>query len=193
MHPTFRRGNSRLTLAVCGISLALFLGACERIKDQLGLSKTSPDEFSVVTRAPLTLPPDYRLRPPEPGAQRPQEISVQEQVKAALFNASTGQGSSIGPVATVGESALLARAGSSDQNSGIRAIINQDNAIFAEEGGSFVDALIFWRDPLQPDTVIDAAREDQRLQEAEATGEAPNLGETVIIERRERGILEGLF
>ncbi len=190
MRPTSRRGSFRLTRAAFGVALALALGACENIKDQLGLSKSSPDEFSVLTHAPLSLPPNYKLRPPEPGAERPQEISVQEQVKAALFNTSP---ESAGGAVTAGESALLARAGFSAQNSGIRAIINQDNAVFAEESGGFVDALIFWRDPQQLDPIIDAAREDQRLQEAEATGEAPSAGKSAIIERRDRGILEGFF
>ena len=192
MSPTSRRGNSRLTLAVCGVSLALALGACENVKDQLGLNKSSPDEFSVLTRAPLTLPPDYRLRPPEPGVVRPQKVSVQEQVKAALYNASP-EGAGSGPAATVGESALLNLAGSSAQQSDIRAVINRDNAIFAEEDGNFIDSLIFWRDPQAAGTIVDPTKEDQRLQEAIAAGEAPNAGETAVIERREEGLLEGLF
>ncbi len=193
MRPTCRRGfYRRLMRAACGVSLALFLGACENVRDQLGLNKNSPDEFSVLTQAPLSLPPDFRLRPPEPGAGRPQTASVQDQVKAALYNASP-EGAGAGAAATAGESALLARAGTSGQQSDIRAIINRDNAIYADESGSFVNSLIFWRDPQQPGTIVDAAKEDQRLQEAEATGEAPNAGETAVIERREQGILKGLF
>ena len=84
------------------------MGACENVKDQLGLNKSSPDEFAVLTRAPLSLPPDYRLRPPEPGAARPQETSVQDQVKAALYNATPSASST---TATAGENALLAAAG----------------------------------------------------------------------------------
>lgn len=182
--------------AACGVSLVLLLGACESVKEQLGLTKSSPDEFSVLTSAPLTLPPDYRLRPPQPGAERPQQVSVQEQVKAALYNASpsaAGSGAGSSATATPGESALLERAGSGARNSDIRTIINRDNAIFAEEGDSFVNSLIFWRDTQQHGLIVDANREDQRLQEAEATGEAPNAGETAVIERREKGLLEGLF
>jgi len=193
MRLSFRRGLPRSTLTVCGISLALLLGACESVKEQLGLNKTSPDEFAVVTSAPLSLPPDYKLRPPDPGAPRPQGISVQERVKAALFDTTPSPGAGNGGAATVGESALLARAGTTERDAGIRAVINRDNAIFAEESGGFIDALIFWRDPSLSDTIIDAAGEDQRLQEAEATGVSPSAGDTVIIKRREKGILEGLF
>lgn len=192
MRPTSRSSTARLTLAVCGIALALSLGACAKVRDQLGLTKTSPDEFSVLTRAPLSLPPDYQLRPPEPGVARPQEVSVQDRVKAVLYNSSP-QGAGSDPTATVGESALLSLAGTGANQSNIRAIINRDNSIYAEEDGSFVESLIFWRDPLSGDIIVDAAAEDQRLQEAEATGESASAGETAIIERREQGILEGLF
>ena len=47
--------RARLTRAALGASLALLLGACENVKDQLGLNKSAPDEFSVLTRAPLSL------------------------------------------------------------------------------------------------------------------------------------------
>ena len=138
---------------------------------------------------------------------------MQERVKAALYNtspegagnaptATVGEsallsraGSNVagsGPTATVGESALLSLAGSSAQQSNIRAVINRDNAIFAEEDGNFVDALIFWRDPQDSGTIVDPAREDQRLQEAEATGEAPNAGPEVCRLRGEAlGSLDG--
>ena len=35
------------------------------------MGKRSPDEFAVVRRAPLILPPDYGLRPPRPGETGP--------------------------------------------------------------------------------------------------------------------------
>ena len=39
-------------------TMVLALSACEGVKKQLGFTKQSPDEFKVVSRAPLTLPPD---------------------------------------------------------------------------------------------------------------------------------------
>ena len=40
------------------ISLPLVIGGCSNIRETLGLSKQSPDEFKVVSRAPLSMPPD---------------------------------------------------------------------------------------------------------------------------------------
>ena len=50
------------------LALSLVLGACGGVRDTLGLAKRSPDEFTVVRKAPLSMPPDFNLRPPTPGA-----------------------------------------------------------------------------------------------------------------------------
>ena len=59
---------------VCSAGALLLLG-CTDLKRSIGLEKTSPDEFAVESRAPLEMPPDFDLRPPQPGAPRPQEKS----------------------------------------------------------------------------------------------------------------------
>ncbi|WP_376087212.1 DUF3035 domain-containing protein [Roseomonas sp. CCTCC AB2023176] len=60
-------------LAACGGDTSRFLG----------LTRDAPDEFQVVTRAPLSLPPSLgNLPPPRPGAGRPQELSAREQGRA---------------------------------------------------------------------------------------------------------------
>ena len=43
------------------------LGGCGGFRDAVGLNKRAPDEFAVVSKAPLVIPPDYGLRPPRPG------------------------------------------------------------------------------------------------------------------------------
>ena len=47
------------------------LGGCEETKKALGQVKQPPDEFAVFQRAPLSLPPDYALRPPAPLGRAP--------------------------------------------------------------------------------------------------------------------------
>ena len=61
-------------------ALAL-LTACEETKRALGQTKESPDEFTVYQRAPLSLPPNYGLRPPSPGAARPQTVNPRDRAK----------------------------------------------------------------------------------------------------------------
>lgn len=61
------------------LGLALALGACDStIQEQLGVAKRAPDEFQVVRRAPLVIPPSYNLRPPAPGTVGPAQSTAAE-------------------------------------------------------------------------------------------------------------------
>jgi hypothetical protein len=64
----------------------LQLGGCAKgtVQDALGMSKRAPDEFAVVRRAPLIIPPDYDLRPPDPGAPRPNIGTTSDQARVAM-------------------------------------------------------------------------------------------------------------
>jgi hypothetical protein len=190
MLPIRGRRTPTLTGAACLMALALSLGGCENVKQQLGLGKSSPDEFNVVTRAPLTLPPDYTLRPPDSTAVGPQETTVQEQVRLIL---SGGEGSPPNSQATAGETALLARAGTDQAMSNIRQVLNEENSIYADEDQAFVDSLIFWRDDVGSEVLVDPTKEAQRLQEAEALGDVPTGDNSAVIERKEKGLLEDIF
>lgn len=50
-----------------------------------GNGKLVPDEFEVVNRAPLVVPPEAELTPPRPGEPRAQEINPGRQAFEALF------------------------------------------------------------------------------------------------------------
>jgi hypothetical protein len=69
----------------------LLLLGCGDFKRTLGIEKTSPDEFAVESRAPLTIPPDFDLRPPQPGASRPQEKSTNQQARQVIEQAGPGE------------------------------------------------------------------------------------------------------
>src|ERR1700749_1505982 len=68
-----------------GASL-LLLGGCsgDSLSRTFGLTRDAPDEYTVTTRAPLSMPPDYSLRPPRPGEARPQEQSERQQAEETL-------------------------------------------------------------------------------------------------------------
>ena len=54
----------RLTRPVlAGLAVMLLMAACANVDDAINLRKLPPDEFQVVFRPPLTLPPDFSLRP----------------------------------------------------------------------------------------------------------------------------------
>lgn len=175
--------------------LAVFtLSACEGARDAIGIGKQSPDEFAVVTRAPLSMPPDFGLRPPRPGAERPQEGTVKESARDLLVKSTGSSGSAPAPSSVSrGETALLARAGAANPDPAIRRTINRESSILATENDSFADRLIFWQDQPQPGTLVDAAAEQKRLRENAGLGDAPTKGRTPKIVRKPKGWLEGIF
>jgi hypothetical protein len=131
--------TASLALALLGASLA----GCDSTKEMLGLTKRSPDEFQVVSRAPLSMPPDYSLRPPSPGAPRPQEGTTIEQAQSIVTGHSTdrnlepdqipsiGEGEQTTAEST-GEAAFLQSASLSGVDPNIRKLVDQETA--AEEG-----------------------------------------------------------
>jgi hypothetical protein len=76
-----------LVLAFAPLALTGF----DSFNRALGLEKVVPDEFAVVSRAPLAVPPDYALRPPRPGAAPSQEVTPTEQARQTIFRAGDQQ------------------------------------------------------------------------------------------------------
>ncbi|MCH8999757.1 MAG: DUF3035 domain-containing protein [Proteobacteria bacterium] len=180
------------------ISLILALSACQGVREQLGLTKQSPDEFRVIARAPLSLPPDFILRPPEPGIPRPQEGTAAQQARNAVFRLEqpktqplTEQVKTDGR--TLGELSLLKAAGADKADPGIRRALDLETQQLNAESESFINALVFWRDKEIPGRVVDATAEARRLRENAALGKAVTAGETPTIERKSKALLEGLF
>ncbi len=170
------------------------LAGCESMRDAVGITKRSPDEFAVVTRAPLTLPPDYGLRPPQPGAPRPQEQEVRDSAQTVLAaRAGSVKRSSLPPGASRAETALLAKAGATEVDPAIRAAIDRESSILANQDERFVDTLLFWNKRPKPGEIVDARQEAKRLQENAALGNSPTTGRTLRIERKPKGWLEGII
>lgn len=186
--------NRSMTFRLLMISgLALGLSACGGFRDQLGLDKQSPDEFRVVSRAPLTVPPDFQLRPPEPGAPRPQVGTPTQQAERAVFRNSQSAGTNQQVARTLGEQALVSAAGGEQADPNIRQIVNRETNQINEESDHFVDALVFWNVQGPAGAIVDPSAEVRRLQENAALGKPATTGPTPQIERRRKAPLEGLF
>src|SRR5689334_7871027 len=100
--------------AIClGMVAALALGGCGGVRQTLGLVRNSPDEFAVVAKPPLTLPPDFGLRPPVPGAP---PMGQQADPVAQAANALAPNAAPQPPrtALTAGETALLGAAGATN-------------------------------------------------------------------------------
>ena len=55
------------------------------------MDRVGPDEVAVESRAPLTLPPEFDLRPPQPGAPRPQEVTAADKARKVIDTAGPGE------------------------------------------------------------------------------------------------------
>ena len=171
------------TMLLTGLSvlaLPLGLSACAG-------GKSAPDEFMISTKAPLTVPPDYALRPPRPGETRPQEKSTSDRAREVML----GDARAAPP--SRGELALIQNAGAMETDSNIRAILAAENGGRAGKDASLANRILFWRtdgdgidDSLAPLQVEDeAAWMAQRRESIEAvTG-----GEPVTIAKDDKGVL----
>jgi len=181
------------------IALAVVtLGGCSAFENIGGGKKVSPDEFKIVSHSPLTMPPNAELRPPRPGEPRPQEVTPADQAKEALSPALAGRvqqrvsGQAPVEAGDASEKALVAKAGQGGIDPNIRGQVNKDTKVIADQNSSFIDSLIFWQEKGPTVTIIDPAKEQQRIRDAQASGQ-PSTAPTPSIERRKRGFLEGIF
>ncbi len=159
------------------------------VRQALGAERTTPDEFRVVTIAPLSVPPEYALRPPQPGELRAEDIFQDRQAQRSLF------GDFEASSASDAEILLAARAGAADANPDVRALIDGETAALVRKDRTFADRILFWRDVetteerviTERPAPIDPEEERQRIETVTGGGQ-------VEIERRRsvRSKLPGL-
>lgn len=107
------------TLAGCG-STGLF-------------NRNRPDEFAVSRAAPLVVPPDYALTPPQPGTPQPSAEGTSQQTLEALFGGPAPRSQS--------EISMLNRAGAARSEAGIRSNAGDPNTFVVNKGTATQDIL----------------------------------------------------
>ncbi len=176
--------STLLALAVLGLA-----GCSGReLTDTLGLTRYSPNEFVVTTRAPLQMPSTFDIRPPAPGTPRPQEQSERQQAEEALVPETALASGAGGP--SSGQAAIVELAGPKAPP-GIRAEVNAETALDRPRE-TLADQLRFWQSRPPEGTLVDAARESQRLRENAALGQSVEAGDTPIVQPKRGSILGAL-
>ena len=195
----WKRGPWRGGWAALVFAVAVSLPGCSGVSEVIGLESDPPDEFQVVVRAPLSMPEDYGLRAPKPGAQGPNEQPLRDRTRQIVLD-SEGKGKVArkAPARIAGvdatEAALLRKLGADRVDPDIRQVVERETTALELEGKSFVEDLMFWKEPPPPGEAVDAAKERRRLQENAALGRPAEAGDTPKIERKKRGgLLEGVF
>ena len=192
-----RRHARGPALVLAAVVLGTVLSGCSDVRQSFGLDRTVPDEFAVVPRAPLAMPPDLGLPPPQPGIARPQEGTARDRAQAVVLGAepTTPGETAVQPRGTqsVGEAAFLSVAGAGSALPDIRRVIDQETADLLVADQQFIDRLIFWQEQPTPGIVVDPEAEAARIASNSALGRPLNEGDVPVIERRQRAPLEGIF
>lgn len=185
----------RLAVPVLACAALTGLGGCESFSQAFGLKRNAPDEFAVVTQAPLVIPPDFQLRPPVPGAPRPQQLTPQGDAQRALFEANIQPGASGST-----EKQILAKAGAERANPEIKALVSKETTAVVPKEPGFVDQLMFWKDnapPPEPQTTVVAPDEARRLKEAQILSAPATQGKTPVAKDESPGffgrVLDWIF
>jgi len=113
------RKATEIVLVAAG---AMLLAACRSGGGVL--NRERPDEFAVQRQAPLVIPPDFELVPPQPGAPRPTEGTAAQDALDALFGGPS-------PRSAV-ETSALQRAGDADP--GIRSAVGDPATHTVDKG-----------------------------------------------------------
>jgi hypothetical protein len=111
------------------------------------MTQGSPDESLSVAHMPLTVPPDYNLRPPAPGAASAQEGTAAGQAQTPLSADSGGTApatddTASGPARSAGEVALLQNAGAAGIDPGIRSQIDTESSAHVERDPALISRLV---------------------------------------------------
>ncbi len=167
------------------------LSGCSSVKQELGVGRHSPDEFTVIKRAPLSLPPEYTLRAPGTG-EAPAASIVSNQAKTIVLGAPAQE-----VVTGDAEAVFLNQLGAQNADASIRNTIAEENGYIALENQKVVDKLIFWEenaptDADLPASQVDAKKEAERLRDNRASGQPANSGDVPVIKKTE-GAIDKLF
>ena len=161
----------------------------------LGQNKQSPDEFAVLSQAPLSIPPNFTLRPPEPGAKRPQQISKKNNIKRIVFKSKAAKAMSTTPIigGVSGEKSLRNLLGTSSANSDIRRLLNEENRELIYTDQRLINKLLKWPSGSATESLLDAAAESERIKTNLDSGKPINEGETPSIKKRGNNFIKNLL
>ena len=112
---------------LAGLACVVLLSGCAKS----GYNRARPDEFAVARQAPLVVPPDFNLVPPQPGTARPQDNATQAQTLDALFGGNTQR--------SAAENGVVSQAGGDAADAGIRSSVGDPSTNVVDKGATTRD------------------------------------------------------
>lgn len=192
------------------LCLPVLLAACGDggVRETLGLNREAPDEFSVVSRAPLSVPPEFTLRPPRPGASG-LEPTAEEKARGVILGKPASAtpsldalteptvSTAVTPVIaadapSAAASSLLKRAGADAAKPDIREALGVDATKPADtsKAKTFYDKLV-GDDKAEP--VVDAKKESERLRTNKDEGKPVTAGDVPTEPTKPKSVIDRIF
>ena len=159
----------RTCLTFLLLGLVPSISGCQIVNDLIyGTKNQPPDEFQVVNQPPLSMPPDYGLRPPKPGTARPNEVDPAENSRRSVFGIEGDLPYDLNSENSAnrsnGELIILKRAGAIRANPEIRRILNTESGAPAQVEHSLAETLLFMGEEEQKDeALLDPVEEYRRI------------------------------
>lgn len=110
-------------------ALVFSLSGCDTTKQAFGMKRSSPNEFTVIKRAPLTIPSSFDLPEPEPGIKdRSERIrpASSEKAKSIVFQDDSKKISQRKDHLTKGDDEFLSKAGAQSVDDNIRKTVDRE-------------------------------------------------------------------
>ena len=197
------RTRHLLRFAALG-GMAFVLVGCDSIREAAGVTKEPPDEFAVVTKAPLVMPPDYNLRPPKPGAAPTNQYSPTESAAASMFGEDPAEiAKQMTGDYSQEEKLILATSGAAVSDHAIRQQLAADAKSMEATNDDLTNKLLFQTgpdpqagNPLDSDSEkqrLDAAKSSQQTNSTVTPDDAKDSKDSATIDKSGNGWLDGIF
>lgn len=198
--------NIRPSILLTGCCL-FALAACSSgtVKETLGIGAKAPDEFRVVSRPPLSVPPQFNLRPPSSNAASPTVVPADKQARSIVTGTeividddSENLENSVVTAkkkqkSANEESAFMKNIGADRADPRVREELVQQK--IAEQEKQEEDS--WWskitRTGGKKDTLVDAKKEAQRIKTNKEENKAVTEGETPEVKDKDHGLLGNIF
>ena len=143
-----------------------------------GLERSMPDEYTVTTRSPLSMPPSEELVKPSKEDEHRQDENERLQALETLSPDVALRGT--GGDTSEGQTILINRASA--------AADMPDNGELGAAGAGFVEQIMFWKGA-KAGSVVDTDGENRRLKTNAALGNPPTKGVTPTQKAAKAGLL----
>jgi hypothetical protein len=192
----------------------LALSACSNstVKDTLGLERAAPDEFRVVSRPPLSVPPQFSLRLPSNADVSPNQLTADKKARSIINGKEVaidtaqdativatketkshnkhGSGSTKESTGSSGaESQFLKNAGAGAADPTVRDQLVEEKYEVQTQKEERAWWDIMHKDEEKNDPIVDSKKESDRIKKNEDEGKPVTEGKTPEVKAKEEGIL----